>query len=494
MSSITPLPRTDWFIWRAPPDSWRIEHADVPGLVWGNTRGWTVKLHRSHLPLTPIYYPTTNNLIPTNELLRPYQREGLQFLKSRRGSLLAFEMRLGKTITACCAHDPDDGPLVVVGPLASRDVWRQWIERIHGVPPILLLGRKDPEPMPGYPAYFVHYDILDAHVGLVPKLGTLVLDEIHLCQSGKTRRTQAATVLATRAARVIGLSGTPMWSRPISLHPVLHLISPGAWGARHAFGLRYAGAEPGAYGWHYDGISNSEELQARLGEVVYRRTWKDVVGDLPLTQRIVEPIEIAQKDVQQIEELAMDAALARGKSTVAGYTATLRRKLASLKVKAAVETATRAMQDGHKVVIWTWHNEIAEKISSAINQGAGLQVGHFATFRLNSHDSQTVRDVQVKQFREMPIASAMIAGIAVGGVAIDLSCSDYAIFAEVDWTPANVLQAEMRTFSPTRPHVVIYLEADVPLERKLFEALGVREDMNARVGLGESEIARMVLE
>jgi SNF2 family DNA or RNA helicase len=468
-----------------------------------------VTLHRSHLSLVPsevlralelpamCHYATGTPaaLAAKGVNLRAYQEADLPFITSRRGSLLAYEMRLGKTLTACAAHDPRDGMLVVVGPLASRDVWRTWIEKVHGVPPIILQGRKDPPLMPGFPAYFVHYDVLDAHTKFFAnekKIATLVLDEIHMIQNRKAQRTSATNVLAPRAERIIGLSGTPMWNRPDSFYSILHMVTPGAWGGHHAYGAQYCDAQPGAHGWTYKGVSRQDELRERLSEVMCRRTWQDVLGHLPPVTRVVEPVDVPNSRLAELEAAAVRAALARGTNTVAGYLATLRRKLAEIKVGAAVEAATRAMQDGHKVLLWYWHNDVAESLKAKL-AASGTPFPTFQ-YRGRSHASVDENEEQLGLFREHVGPAVMVIGLAAGGVALDASCADYAIFVELDWIPAIIQQAEMRTFHPSRPHIVLYLYADVPVERRLIEALSVREGFQSSLGLSADQIARFVLD
>lgn len=391
------------------------------------------------------------------------------------------------TLTACAAHDPSDGMLVVVGPLASRDVWRNTIELVHGDGPRILQGRSNIEPVPGYPAYFVHYDVLDAWTKFFcnERIGTLVLDEVHMLQNRKAKRVSAVSVLAPRSTKIIGLSGTPVWNRPDSLYALLHMISPGAWGAHFPFAQRYCGAVPGAHGWTYDGISNDDELQARLAEIAIRRTWKDVAPELPPTTRVVEPVDVTAAQQTLIESAAMQVQLARGTSNVAGYLATLRRLLAEVKIKPAVEMTSQAIRDGHKVVLWTWHNNVSDKIEKLLRE-RGAQEG-FEVCRLRSQDSANKREANVSAFHAAK-AGVIIASIAVGGVAIDLSCADYAIFAEVDWIPAMVYQAERRTFSPARPDAIVYLMSDTVTETRLMESLAVKDGLASRAGFGLGDI------
>ncbi len=277
-----------------------------------------------------------------------------------------------------------------------------------------------------------------------------------------------------------------MYNKPKSLYRLLHLLMPGAWGSRHNFMLRYADAQPGAYGWIYEGQSNPDELAARLAMGMARRTWQEVMPELPPTTRVIEPVEIAGSAYVAIEAAAMKAALASGTASEPGYQAALRRKLAEVKIKPALEIARRAAADGHKVVLWRWLNEIGEKLVGAFRPDERV-------FQLRREDDGFKRERIRQEFHDFPGPAFMVASMGVGGVALDLSASDYAIFVELDWTPANVQQAERRTFHKDRPHVVVYLHADDPVETKLVEALDIKNSFANAIGLGFDDIARRVL-
>ena len=495
-------PRPDWYYWCEPDMDWCRENAEQPGLRFEPLRGrLAVFYHVSHVPTLPDETQRAHNLIEQADrsthmfpfegsgLLRGYQQTDLEFLKRRRGALLAYEMRLGKTPLACHLHDPAEGLLVVCGPLAAREAWREWIERTTGAPPYLLYGRKDADPAPGYGAYFVHYEVLDAHTPflILQRIGTLVLDEFHLLQSRGTQKSSAVNALLPRASKILGLTGTPCWNKPKSLWNLLHTLTPGAWGTQFEFRKRYAGATPGAHGWLYDGISNAEELQARLATIMVRRTWQEVVPELPPTTRVIEPVELSGAAYTAIEAATMKVALARGTVTQAGYLATLRRKLAECKIQPARDIAMQAMADGHKPVLWVWHNEVGDTLATSFPSNVHV-------LRLRAADPAPKREQILALFRAHTAGRCvLIAGMGVAGVALDLSCSDYAIFVELDWTPAVVYQAEMRTFHVSRPHVVVYLHADDPVETALVDALDLKNSFAAAIGLATADIIGKVL-
>lgn len=502
---VNPAKRADWFTWSDPSLEWCQANAEIPGLRFGTgARGMIVDFHLSHIPCMPDEVQTLcqqerHGCSPSpavlwrtrrraSAVLRSYQLADYLRLQHTQGALLAYEMRLGKTPLACHLHDPATGILVIAAPLAAREAWRIWVEKTLGVPPLLLAGRTGVEFQSGYPAYFCHYDVLEAHSGffLTQKIGTLVVDECHILQARGTHRLSAVNSIAPRAAKVLALSGTPMWNKPKSLWTLLHLIAPGAWGTQFEFRCRYANAQPGAHGWTYEGASHEEELQARLATIIVRRTWTEVAPELPPTTMVIEPVELSAAKLTKLEAAAMKCVLARGTSTMAGYLATLRRKMASAKIAPAVEIARQAAADGHKVVLWTWHNEVADKLYVKLNDACNV-------FRLSSDMPAALREREVEQFRAASGPTFLVAAMGVGGVGLDLSCSDYAIFVELDWTPAVVYQASMRTFHVSRPHVLVFLHSDDPIETKLVEALDVKNGFAASVGLGADEIVERVI-
>jgi hypothetical protein len=114
-------------------------------------------------------------------------------------------------------------------------------------------------------------------------------------------------------------------------------------------------------------------------------------------------------------------------------------------------------------------------------------------FRLQAGDPAPKRQRILDAFRAHEGPCFLVASMGVGGVALDLSASDYAIFVELDWTPANVQQAEFRTFHRDRPHVVVYLHADDPTETKLIEVLDLKNSFANAVGLGFDDVVKKVL-
>lgn len=389
------------------------------------------------------------------------------------------------TATSVMSHDPALGPLIVVAPLATRSVWVGWMKRRWpDIEPVVLKGRTyDPAQIRDAACVFIHYDILQAHQNMgLRRPGTLVFDEAHVLQNRRSRRSQAAILLASRAERVIAATGTPMWNRPVGLWTILATLNPGAWGTHYEFGQRYGGPKLTAYGTKYDGASNEDEFKMRMREVMIRREWRDVLDDLPAAERTVEVVDLSENQLFKLEIAAEKIRDPRKRRVAAGDLVRFRRLLGHYKAKLAVDVACRVMDGNESVVVWAWHRDVADKIATKIAKN------DYIAYCITGADDQDARDRTIEEWKRHPVG-ALVLTIPVGQVGIDLSHARQAIFAEVDWTPSTVAQAEMRVFSPYRPMAITYLIVDNDVDRALVETLQYKCSIANTIGVPASDTA-----
>lgn len=483
--------RRDWFV------AHRVDLEglfEVPGIIPSKVGG-EFEIHRSILPLIqtdeaarmrdemkvkPLEWERRDRATqPLGFTLKTVQHQGVDFITSRRGTLLADEMRVGKTLTAAYSHDPGSGRLVVIAPLIARQVWLSWLRRIFPGEDIGVMQGRDFVPEEARkPIVVGHYDILFNWQSGEP-IGTLILDEAHVLTNPKSRRTKAAALLQSRADRVVAATGSPIYNMPTNLWSVLGLVAPGAWGSYHDFCMRYAAPEATDHGFEYTGLSNGEELSERLTEVMIRRKWKDVQKDLPPITRDVMIVDLDNKERRKLDIETERMRVSKTTNTAASL-ARYRDALAIVKVPATVAEATKVMRQGAPIVVWSYHLDAAELLVEQIaHEGfdALLVTGETAAHR---------RDAIFDHWRSLPNA-ALVISMAVGQVAIDLSHSSEAIFAEIDYTPVMISQAEMRTFSPLRGMRVKYMVADHYVDRKIAESLARKLEAAEPVNLGTGD-------
>ncbi len=369
------------------------------------------------------------------------------------------------------SHDPARGPLVVAAPLSTRAVWLGWMRRCFPDLPIgVLTGKKKiARERLERPMVFCHYDIL-RHWQTAMKIGTLVLDEAHMICNRKTDRSKAALLVSARAEKVIAATGTPIWGMPPDLWHIIGILSPAAWGSYWDFGYRYGAPHETGYGVEFTGSTNVAELDARLSEVKIRRLWREVRNDLPPISRNIAVADIDETTSRRLDVLA--AKLRKERTNTAANLALYRSQLCKVKLKTVLAEVTKIIERGEPVVVWTWHKEFAGEIAAALDDHATIIHGDI-------HPDE--REERMAWWRAHPNA-ALVATMAVAQVGIDLSHAHLAIFAELDWTPAIVGQAEMRTYSPDRPMNVTFVVANHFVEQRIVRSLVMK--MNAADPLG----------
>jgi len=524
--------RRDWF---AIPPAWTPEVSPAPSVQLDGR--WGPLVHRSHLPMLAKQHPDVSLFLSeygslqrldsdrdsdrtvfdaTTDAngwkLRGYQHDGRDFIRNRRGTLLADQMRLGKTAQLVAAHEPDDGPLIVVAPLATREVWLGWFRRRWpDIRPTVLQGKRvayldpktkkpstrrkdrgydllegeffDEEQLKNAQLVFMNYDILAGWKNFGNRrIGTLIFDEIHLLSNKSSHRSKAALYMSTVASRVIGATGTPVWNKPAGLYTTLAAICPGAWGKYFEYATRYAGGRTGAHGFIADGASHEEEFRLRMQEVMIRRTWQSVIGQVPPITRTVEVVEITERQAFAVEKEAERVRVHAHKSTVIGATARFRRLLANLKLDSSVDVAKRVLDGGERVIVWTWHRDVALRIEESLaKQG-------YPGFVVSGGTHQDIRETIYNRWRAHPCSPLCIT-LSVGQVGIDLSAARQEVFAELDYTPAIVAQAEMRPFNGIQPIAATYVIIDHDIERKILEALQTKCELAFRLGVPAAESA-----
>lgn len=484
---IKPLAKRDWY---------RTDAACVAGLPGVGVDLGNIKMpysvHRTHLPL--IDHEAAQRILDQREpmkylatwldrdawtaergfKLRVTQQQAIDFVNARPGVLIGDEMRLGKTVSAIMAHDPSSGPFFVIAPLSTRAVWLGWLNKIfpeHADNIGVITGHEYNAETLTKPIVFGHYDVIHKWMALGLKIGTCVFDEAHLLTNPGANRSQAAVLLARQAQKVLALTGTPIWNLPPNLWNVLGLVAPGAWGSYHEFARRYGLPVSTAHGNKYTGVSNERELHLRLSEVMIRRRWIDCHDDLPAITRSVVVAEVNDAERKKLDILA--GKLKSERTNTIGNLAAYRRQVTNLKESVVCAEAKKITSRGEPVVIWTWHKDYAERLGKRLEN----------SFVIHGDIDPTKRDLIMDQWRACP-SGILIATMAVAQVGIDLSHARIAIFAEIDYTPAILGQAEMRTYAPDRSMDVIFVVADHIVDQRIVRALVHKLSASDPLGVG----------
>jgi superfamily II DNA or RNA helicase len=484
-----------------------IQHTDE----W---RNWT-QAQRQLRPLEP------EPLGRLEEILRPYQKEGVYWLRflSRNGlgGILADEMGLGKTLQALAFLRILNGPSLVVCPTCLLFNWAREAQKF--VPELKVLSIEGPDrsklfsKIPGTDLVLTSYPLLRRDVDQYRRFefSAIILDEATHIKNPDTQNAQAAMALRGRHRFV--LTGTPVENSVRDLWSILQFVVPGYLGPREDFRERYElpisrGSEP-----------EQARLAKRLRPVMLRRLKKQVVRELPekieqtaycdLTPEQEELYQkLRQESRRKVEELSAEKN--QGRARIAMLTALLRLRQVccdlrlvgqeaerpSGKVELLGELLEEAIDGGHRVLVFSQFVAMLRLIRARLDQ-AGIRYGYL--------DGETKdRAAAVDCFQQSDDLPVFLISLKAGGAGLNLSAADTVIHFDPWWNPAVEAQATDRAhrIGQTRVVTSYKLIARATVEekivnlqqkkRELIEAT-VESEEPLMTGLSMSEINELLL-
>jgi len=428
----------------------------------------------------------------------PFQLAGIRYCLSTRtgNALIADEMGLGKTIQALGLINcqPDIQRVLVVCPATVKRNWareaHKWLVRPHHIriwESAELKGHRMSAAVPyeGVSVHIVNWDILTQRkrddddetwarpvlLSLQPDL--LVFDESHKMKNPAAQRTRAALEIATTAKRKLALTGTPIANRPIEAWTTLHMLDPDFWRTKSYYANRYCDAHIERVAWHKDvfkanGASNLPELQDRLrATVMVRRRKIDVLTELPPKRRQIIELdpakyaEVLAKEADVIHRTKHDLAAmkarldnidrdtneaeykAAARSLREGYTVAftelsrVRHETALAKVQDVTAFAEDALESDDKILVFGHHHDVIESLATLLAK--------YGVVTLTGQHTQDERNHAIDAFQTDPDIRVFIGSTLAAGMGITLTAASTVVFAELDWVPAYLSQAEDRT-------------------------------------------------
>ncbi len=450
--------------------------------------------------------------------LRPYQRSGVQWLATRTGAVLADEMGLGKTLQAILAL-PANSPVLIVCPSVAKGVWRRELKK-WGRPdlkPTVLSGRGSFKwPAPGE-VVIANYDILpECHKMKMEKVkgkdklvkacepfcegclsfldecadGTVILaDEAHALKNAKSQRTIKFRALGA-AVRVKGgrtwlLTATPLLNRPQELWSIYQAagVAQEAFGSWKGF-LEVMNGHKGMWGGFEWGTPMAEAGE-RIRRVCLRRLRAEVAKDIPTKTWQEYPVEVDRATLKKCDEVlkeygGIDHILELVEEGTLDFEtlSSVRHALALAKIPALLELVEQYEEQDEPLVVFSAHRGVVEELMK--REGwAGILGGVSAEERTRIED-----DFQNGKLKGIACT------IQAGGVAITLTRSHIAIFADREWTPALNAQAEDRIcrMGQTVGCLIVLLVANHILDERITALLLQKQELIA----GSVDAARVI--
>jgi SNF2 family DNA or RNA helicase len=397
--------------------------------------------------------------------MHPYQRAGAAFTAEVRRAMIAYDMGLGKTITAIGAVVREElFPATVVCPPSLVLNWRnEFAKFTPGVRTHVIRGTEVTK-LPAADVYIIGDAIigsrkktgkLAASQGWAPALAAispraLVIDESHRMKNRKAARTIAAREIARKvddAGIVALLSGTPMKSSPQELLEQFQIMGvvEQIWGSPFAFLDRFA---PKVDDYGNREPANEIELHETMTDtVVARLTFADVsyqLGDAapkgrlrvptatPLTGAAADRYEAKVAELIELRKQSRREPGSVPRGAILKIYGELRRLIAEAKLPSVIEHVANIVEQGEQVLVFAHHRAIVDKLAKQFDApkimgGMTAEAVETAKATFQSGDAQV-----------------LVLNLNAGGVGHNLTAAKHVVFAELGQTPDELTQAEAR--------------------------------------------------
>ncbi len=407
-------------------------------------------------------------LIPS---LRDYQVEGvrsilLAYNSGKKGFLLCDEQGLGKTVQtiAFLLAAYRKGMTVII--MAPDVMLQEWYDRIveFDTQRFLLPRVTLKNPLPQR-INIINYASLTAKNKLPSLLNLqpdiIVFDEIQNLKSLKSKRVKNVKSLADKAKFIIGLTGTLVKNRPVEAYNILRLLDMLPSGITDVvkFIKNFEG-ETAAYYYrtgNHARYYRTIEAEKAASLITYlkstqqyiRRLKKDVLSELPTKNRIFVNIDITNpSDTHLMEAISEEAKIKsmleanlKLPRDIALRISTYRRLIGIEKARWVVSYILNKLYDKNKFIVYAHHNEVIDYIKAKLSEAWP----DYEIYVIDGRVSRSERARAVAAFQSNETEKAiMIASLAVASEGLTLTATDEIVFAETDWVPATMLQAEDR--------------------------------------------------
>jgi superfamily II DNA or RNA helicase len=424
--------------------------------------------------------------------LRPYQRDGLGWLKFLNefqfGGCLADDMGLGKTIQILAflegrrKSSKTRRTTLVVVPKSLMFNWRQEAQKF--TPDIKVLEyagldrAKLREDFGEFDLILTTYGTLRRDILQLKEVAFdyVILDEAQAIKNSSSQIAKATRLLQARHR--IGLSGTPIENHLGDLCSIFEFLNPGMLGRSSAFKLHAADPE---------NIETRRILADGLKPLILRRTKRSVASELPEKleqtlycemgpdqQRLYDELKSHYRD--SLLGIIADQGLAKSKMHVLEALLRLRQAAchpallnkstneeSSAKLDVLIPHLEELIQEGHKTLVFSQFTSMLAIVKKHLDK-KGINYEYL--------DGQTRdRKERVEHFQSDDKCGVFLISLKAGGLGLNLTAADYVFILDPWWNPAVETQAIDRAHrvGQTRPVFAYRLICKGTVEEKIAE-------------------------
>lgn len=408
-----------------------------------------------------------------------YQKQGIEFLVNNRGGMLLDEQGLGKTIQALKACEKvNPQVLVIVCPAIMRGTWSHHVANLMPSNIQVVINS------------YEWYVKLDNYKSLVKSIKgkqvAVIVDESHYIKTPTSKRTKTVQHLLSLDNIVfkVLLTGTPVTRDVDDLYTQLKVFYPDFCKSIFEYRKKYMRCIHSYFGDVYKGFKNDysrQEIINYLKSCSLRRTKKSAGLNLPSIVRQPVFIDINKKIAKQsLEILDYATRVINGiddyttyktdLSEEASHIASIRKALGVTKVPQVLQYVEHLLQSGiTKLVLFGVHVDVVNLIYESLKE----KYKEIKTHRIIGATTSTQREKIIKEFQELETPQILVANMIACGVGVTLTKSHTVLFAELDFTPSNIMQAEARVHRITQEHIVnsIFMIANESLDAKILDLI-----------------------
>jgi superfamily II DNA or RNA helicase len=436
-----------------------------------------------------------------NAELRPYQRQGLDWLQFLReldlGGVLADDMGLGKTVQTLAhllvekASGRADRPSMVVAPTTLMFNWRREAARFAPDLKVLLLHgpqrRRQFAAIPDHDLILTTYPLLprDLESLSAQPFHLLVLDEAQAIKNPRAKAAQAAR--AIQARHRLCLTGTPLENHLGELWALFDFLMPAMLGDERRFRRLFRTPI------ERDGDGERQDsLRRRIAPFLMRRTKEAVASELPPKTEILREVPLAsdQRDLYETLRLALhrrvQAEVAKkglGQSGIIILDALLKlrqvccdprlvsvpsaaRVKGSAKLELLMTLLPELLEEGRRVLLFSQFTSMLALIEQALGE-RGIKPG---TGYVKLTGQTKRRDEPVDRFQSGEVPLFLIS-LKAGGSGLNLTAADTVIHYDPWWNPAAERQATDRAhrIGQDKPVFVYKLLTEGTVEQRVAD-------------------------
>lgn len=451
--------------------------------------------------------------------MRPYQKEGLDFLchltELNLGGILADDMGLGKTLQTLAwlawlneRNAKQRKPALVICPASVLHNWRRESERFTPHLKVLVLEsgaarhnlRKQ---IPQYDLIVTNYALLRRDLEALQKFSfsAVILDEAQFIKNPTAQVTQSVKQL--NAKQRLALTGTPLENRLLDLWSIADFIQPAYLGSQDHFHKIYEPTGDGEEGMSARRIAR-RRLSAKLRPLMLRRLKGQVAKDLPDRIEVRRDCELGEsqrklylaelrRSREQVLQVVAEKGLNKSKIHVLAALTRLRQicchpllvgnDSASGKTETLFELLEPLLAEGQKVLIFSQFVQMLRLLDSECKQR------QIPTHVLTGETKE--RQSVVQAFQNDEAAAVFLLSLRAAGTGLNLTTASYVVLYDPWWNPAVEAQAIDRShrIGQTRTVNAYRLIAPGTVEEKIWELQQHKAQTIADV-LGEEGFAR----